>query len=236
MNPGGQAEYMRRRVLRGLRIYFANRRWPRLIMSGVLAFAGGIGFLSSVAMLHARLEKMWLRYPLAVLVGWAAFLGLIRLWAALEARVVIADEEMEALCRTASDPGDGPEHGETFSTLCRHWFDVLSHAAPDGAEGCLIWIVVFGALLLVTLAGIYCVVIGAPVLIAEVFLDAILVTALYKRMAQLDRRWWLTGALERTAAPVLWTVLTLGLAGAAMHQIAPEAKSIGGFIRHIRAP
>ncbi len=237
MKPEAQAEYFRRRVLRGLRIYFANRRWPRLIMSVVLALAGGLGFLSSVAMLAAGLEKMWLRYPLAVLVGWIAFLGLVRLWVAMEGRIFVPDEEIEKLCREGDDPGDVPSQAETTDTLWRHWIDILRNSGPvdADAEGCLVSVALWigGFLLLIAVAGIFVVVAGAPMLLAEIFLDAILVAALYKRMAQLDRRWWLTGALERTVFPVLWTLLTLGIAGAVMQQIAPEAKSIGGFVRHV---
>lgn len=235
MKPEDQAEYFRRRVLRGLRIYFADRRWPRLIMSGVLGLAGGIGFLSSVAMLHAGLEKMWIRYPLAVLVGWGAFLGLVRLWVALEGRLFVPDDEIEKLCGEGHDPGEGPGQAETTGELWTRWFEIVTHPGAPDAEGCLVWIALWigGSLLLIAVAGIYVVLAGAPMLIAEVFLDAILVAALYKRMAQLDRRWWLTGAVERTIFPVFWTMVTLAIAGAVMQQIAPEARSIGGFVRHI---
>lgn len=237
MKAEAQAEYYRRRVLRGLRIYFANQRWPRLVMSGVLALAGGIGFLSAVLMLHAGIERMWLRYPLAVLVAWIAFLGLVRLWVVIEGRLFVPDEEMERLCREGDDPGEMPSHGETTGEFWARWFDILGNWGPPDtdADGCLVSIALWvgGGLLLIVVAGIFVVVAGAPMLIAEIFLDAILVAALYKRMAQLDRRWWLTGAMDRTWFPVLWTMITLGLAGFAIQQIAPEAKSIGGFVRHV---
>jgi ABC-type enterochelin transport system permease subunit len=67
-----------------------------------------------------------------------------------------------------------------------------------------------------------------------VFLDAVLLAALYKRMKQLDRRWWLTGALGRTAMPVILTAVSLAICGAVMQAVAPEAKSIGGFMEHVR--
>jgi hypothetical protein len=207
------------------------------MMSGVLALAGGVGFLSSVLMLQAGLDRMWLRYPCAVFIGWVAFLGLIRLWAAMEQRVFIPDEEIERLCREGDDPGDVPSQAETTDSLWRQWIEAWNHAPSfDGdGDGCLVWFVLWfgGLLLLIAVAGIYVLVAGAPMLLAEVFLDAILVGALYKRMAQLDRRWWLTGALDRTTIPMLWTVVTLALAGTVMQQVAPDAKSIGGFVRHI---
>jgi hypothetical protein len=49
-------------------------------MLGLVVLTGGIGFLTSYALLHAGLRSMALRYPIATLFAYAVFLGLIRLW------------------------------------------------------------------------------------------------------------------------------------------------------------
>jgi len=74
-------------------------------------------------------------------------------------------------------------------------------------------------------------VIGAPLLIAEVFLDAILVAALYKKVRGLAPRWWLASALRTTAAPVLLTAVLLMIGGAIFQAVNPQARSIGDVWR-----
>jgi hypothetical protein len=53
---------------------------PRLVMSLMLASTIGCGFLASIALYRAGLSAPLVRYPLAVLAGWAVFLGLVSVW------------------------------------------------------------------------------------------------------------------------------------------------------------
>ena len=46
----------------------------------LLLLTGGAGFGASVLLLRLGVEAMAVRYPIAVLAGYAAFLGLLRLW------------------------------------------------------------------------------------------------------------------------------------------------------------
>ena len=46
----------------------------------VTTLAGGVAFLSSFGMLHAGVLSMGIRYPLAVLAGYGAFLALLGYW------------------------------------------------------------------------------------------------------------------------------------------------------------
>ena len=59
--------------------WLQKRGSPRLVMSLMLASTIGCGFLSSVAMHGAGVRPLW-RYPLAVLIAWAVFLGLVSIW------------------------------------------------------------------------------------------------------------------------------------------------------------
>lgn len=56
------------------------RASPRRHMSAIIAASGGLGFLASYLLLRGGLTTMALRYPIAVAVGYLAFLGLLRLW------------------------------------------------------------------------------------------------------------------------------------------------------------
>ena len=72
----------------------------------------------------------------------------------------------------------------------------------------------------------------APALIAEVFLDSVLVAAFYNRMKRIEQRWWLGGAISQTWVPVLLTACGLMVVGWALHALAPEANSLGGVWLH----
>lgn len=50
----------------------------------ILLLTGFVGFLSSFLLLQVGLSKMWLRYPLAILSAYIAFLLLLRLWLAIQ--------------------------------------------------------------------------------------------------------------------------------------------------------
>jgi hypothetical protein len=117
------------------------------------------------------------------------------------------------------------------------WLDIGDVFSHD-AEGCLAGIVVIvviaifvGALL--TLAGL----IGqAEILIAELFLDAVLLSAFSKRLRRLKPQWWVAGVLRQTIWPVLLTACTLMAGGFLLQGLAPKATSIGGVWRHYHPP
>lgn len=227
------AEKERAKALRGLRIYFAHRRWPRMTMSVIVAASGGAGFVASFAMLRAGLHSMALRYPLAVLGAWAVFLLLMWAWAQAERRWFLPQDELE---RMLGLPDPGTRDDPSLEPSSRWWdrLDLADIGKFDDAEGCLGGMVVLAllALAVVTVAGVISIVAAAPALIAEVFLDAVLATALYRRIRHVDDRWWLGGAVAQTAGPVAWTALLLAALGLVFASIAPGARSVGGVWLH----
>jgi hypothetical protein len=228
-----EREYQRRRALRALRVYFARKRWPRLMMSAVVLLTGGAGFLASYFLLHAGVERMALRYPLAVLIAWLVFLLLVRVWMELERRCFQPGEDIAALLK-GHDPAEARQRLKDDDWSVLDWFDFTSGFDCGDGEGCAVWLVLvmLGALLFLALGAIFSVVAAAPILIAEVFLDAVLVAALFKRVRGLDQRWWLPGAARQTVLPVLATMLFLTAAGWMMQAAVPHARSIGDVWRH----
>lgn len=67
-------------AVESVRASLVRRTSPRMHMLGLVVVTGGVGFLASYAMLHAGVRSMAVRYPIATCLGYAAFLGLIRLW------------------------------------------------------------------------------------------------------------------------------------------------------------
>lgn len=223
------SERWRSRTRSALQAYFRRRSFPRLTLSVILLITGVCGFLISYLLLHLGMVHMWARYPLAVLLSYALLLALIRLWVEIE--------------RSRFDPAvadieNAEEYGEpNFQSLPpeRSWWSYFDLPADvfTTDEGCLIFIfaMIFFALLgllLTTLA-------AAPALIAEVFLDAFLISALFRRLRVAQKEHWLGAALRKTLASALVVALLLGLGGWILEVMAPGAHSIGKAIEQIRA-
>ncbi|MGV3533612.1 MAG: hypothetical protein ACO1QR_14690 [Chthoniobacteraceae bacterium] len=189
-----------------------------------------------MGLLRAGVEQMWMRYPLALFVAWGGFLGLVRLWVEVERRYFHADEDIAALLQ-GHDPKDTMDRLKESDWSVFDWLDFNSRiASPDDEGGCLFSILLFilGLLVLLFAWAIVTVIAGAPILIAEVFLDAFLVSALYRRMKPLDERWWITSAVQHTLMPVLATAVVLAACGYLLGATAPGARSIGEVVEHFR--
>lgn len=225
-------KFLRRRALNALRIHFAQRRWPRVMMCVMMVATGAVGFGASWVMLHAGVSAMWVRYPVAALLAWGALLVFLRLWAEFERRHFVPDA---SLAGTVEEQEEVKKRSalEDVDSSVLELFNPLELVDVD-AEGCLAGVLVLVvALLLFAIAwGVITIVSAAPILIAEVFLDAVLVSILYRRVRKMEERWWLAGAVRHTVVPVAWTVLSLAVAGFLMQSYAPEAKSVGGVWRH----
>ena len=66
-------------VLR-LRQNLEHHSWPRTQMSLLVSLTGGAGLLASFLLLHAGMDSMALRYPLALAMAYGVFLLLLWLW------------------------------------------------------------------------------------------------------------------------------------------------------------
>lgn len=99
---------------------------------------------------------------------------------------------------------------------------------PDPDEG---WVLVVPFLLLLggLFAALY-VVYVAPVLLAEVLLDVLLVSGLYRRLRKLEPQSWLSTAVRRTWVPVTVVAALVTAAGFTMQRLVPQANSIGDVL------
>lgn len=222
---------------------------PRAAMLLFLSLAGAAGFLASFVALNSGLASMWLRYALAGLVAYLTFLALVGAW--------IARYRRSRRTRSHLDPGDGLDllrsntrgsGPDDFAVggggrsggggASGSWGPARGSSVADAVSGSMDpdagWIVALaaGAMLAGVLAVGYIVYI-APVLFAELAVDAALVSTIYGRLRSSDRP-RPAGLVRWTWLPAMALILTLAAAGWAMQSIAPEAKSIGGFVAALR--
>jgi hypothetical protein len=243
---------------------------PRLTISIILALAGGVAFLTSFAMLAIGLDWMGPRYALASIVGYLAFVGLIRGWITMRRREWTGPEGgdlpnpfdfADADIAAGTARGAGHAAGRAFagghsggggggsswmptpepveqvtSTSAREASSAVKEAGKgwdfsiDFDEGAIFLVLAIVA----ALSGLFCIVYVvyiAPLLLAEIALDAALVSAAYHRLRKEDVEHWTGAVLRRTLVPATLLVLFMFVAGFAAQQYAPEAHSIGGVVR-----
>lgn len=192
---------------------------------------GGCGFLFSYALLQLGIDRMCLRYPVAVALAYLVFFGLLRCWLSCH-----LSKEPFATSSDAADALDAaldwstPLKGHCYGT--QSGIDAGSKATSllDWDEGVLVGIAL--AALCAGLAVCAYVVWTAPALFAEILVDAAVMTGVYKKLERTDASFWVLGAFRRTWIPALLLALFLGTVGMAMEKIAPEAKSIGPVLHH----
>jgi hypothetical protein len=229
------------------------RSSPRVQLALIMAAAGGAGFLASVVMLWTDVEafdRMTIRYPAAALCGYAAFVLLIRLWIAMQRSApdpggdVIGDvlEDSLDLGRLPSAFRDhAPEvRGVSGANVRRGvWDSVFDRSGGksgwDVDVGDSLWLAVAAVCVLGGVSAIVYVVAIAPVLLAEIALDAAVVSVLYRRLRRDETGYWLTTVLTHTWIPAIVLVAFALLTGFALEQLAPDARSIGGVIRSLSA-
>lgn len=223
---------------------------PRVQVSVILILTALTGFLASYLLLRAGVSSMTLRYPAAIVTAYCVFLLLLRLWIWLQKNTL--DVDLSGANFTGNSGagsggvdfqfggggdfaggGAGGSWGESVSSAASSASDGGSSSSIfDGvgfdfdAEELGLVIVAVVALIGGLLASLYIVYI-APLLLAEILVDAVLTTGLYNRVKRIEKTHWLKTAVKRTIVPAVLAVIFFAVAGFAFQQAAPEARSIG---------
>ncbi len=237
--------------------------WPRLQMALILLLTGCAGFLVSFVLLRAGLTQMWLRYPVAILTAYAVFLLLLRVWLSLqrprESRSSVEADVSNVGFDLVNATGSGRGHAApTFGGggdfggggAGGSWAQSLGGSSSGGQsgvlgdldldfgdEGCGVIVAVIALLaaiiggLLITLYVVY----AAPALLAEILVDGLLVSGLYKSLKDVEQRHWLRTAVSKTLLPMLLVLILFILAGYVMQRAVPEAHSVGDIWKRLMA-
>ncbi|MDQ2747909.1 MAG: hypothetical protein M3T96_11690 [Acidobacteriota bacterium] len=222
--------------------------FPRLEISVILLFTALTGFLVSFWLLHAGFSSMTLRYPVCIAVAYGVFLLLLRLWLALhnphskpesnwiDLPISHVDNVLSESGRAAFDFGGGGDFGGAGAG--GSW-DGVSPTIAGGDSSILDGVGLgfdleeIGMIILAVIAVLggllatFYIVWIAPLLLAEILVDGVLITGLYHRVKKIERRHWLQTAVKKTLLPAVLAALFFSIAGFAMHRISPKARSIG---------
>jgi len=223
----------RSQLVQGIRRRIERLGYPRLQMLLIVSITGAVGFLASFGMLAAGVDTMWLRYPSAVLVAYLAFLCLLWLWLRTSAADYVDLPDPGVLPDVANLPSmptfsggggggggagagssfDGPSAGDALPAIDVPAGDAApadlpsvgdAVAAAGDADEFAIPIVIIVLLAAMLLSSIW-IVYTAPALFAELLLDGVLSTTLYRRLRRLESQHWLQTAVGRT----VWVFLGL---------------------------
>lgn len=226
----------RSRAHAALEAYFRDRSFPRIALTLIVTVAGVVGFLISHTLLHHGFEDMWLRYPIAVIGGYLTFLALLRFWVEIErARYDPKEIDLDLSTDLPDQPISAPRKkltGDSGSWL--DWLDV-PEAVFELDEGCAIGcLIVFVIGLITGAAGLLLsTIMAAPELLAEVFLDAVVMSMFYRHLKTAAKEHWLGTAVKRTWRPALLTAAALSILGSGLSVMAPTSHTIGSALKEI---
>lgn len=217
--------------------------YPRLEMAFLVLVTGLAGFIASFALLHAGIQMMVLRYPLAV--GCAFIALLVQLWLWIKLRPDWREDLVDMAGDLASGNGDaapgysggggtfdgGGASGD-FGSPCGDLLSGPVEAAANAEEAAIPLFALLGiaavALSMVLLA--FSLVSTAPFLFAELLVDAAMSATLYRRLRHLPRRHWTQTAVRRTIVPFALSALLLALVGFGMEWAVPGAHTVAQFL------
>ena len=224
-----------------------RRGWPRIVVFLIVSLAGMCGFLVSYALLSAGITSMPLRYGIAGASAYAGFLAFLGLYVAMRRGGDPIDgvDAVDLLSHTDLSFGGGSLPSANFAG--GRSGGAGASAPFDGAppqsssasasvfdlDSDLAWVLVAVLAALAGAVAIGYVVWAAPLLLAEVLVDAAIVSTVSRTINRKDRRDWTATAIRRTWMPAVALILTLVVAGWALQSAAPDARSIGPALRAV---
>lgn len=237
VNRGGEVVRARR--------HLQQRGWPRLQMALIVALTGAAGFLASYLLRLAGIDAMLLRYPMAVLLAYGVFLLLMWVWIRWR-----WDNVLDGLSPDVGGSGASPRGSAMESPwsgaggrsggggASASWNESvpagggdagelpLTGLAEDEAGLPLLAILGLVALVATVLLASVWVVWSAPVLMAELLVDAAIAGGLYRRMQGMQQQGWWRVCVSHTIWPLLGLLLFFAMLGWLAQDLAPGASHL----------
>ena len=241
-------------TIQQLQAHLEKHSWPRLNCMLMVALSTAAAFLTAVLLLGAGVSSMALRYGAAALVGYIAFVLLIRGWVLWKRRQLTSEStfdpgdvvsDLDILLPRSSEgevqppmfvggrSGGGGSSASYGSTGGSSGGGSGSGITFDIDADDLVWLLIALAAAFAGVAAIGYLIYVAPALLAEAILDMLIAGGIYRRLQRHDASHWTSHVFRRTAIPAIVVVLSAALAGYALQRVAPEAQSIGGVWAHL---
>ncbi|TFZ44713.1 hypothetical protein E5C33_13845 [Stenotrophomonas maltophilia] len=231
------------------RQHLQERGWPRLQMALIVALTGAAGFLASHLLRLAGVDAMLLRYPMAVLLAYGVFLLLMWIWIRWRRDVLdglspdVGGGSPSPHGSAAESPWSGVGGRSGGGGASASWNESAPVSAGDGGELPLAGLVedeaglpllaILGIVALVAtvvLASVW-VVWSAPVLMAELLVDAAIAGGLYRRMQGMQEQGWWRVCVSHTMWPLLGLLVFFTVVGWLAGELAPGAVSLAQAFR-----
>lgn len=205
-----------------------RRGLPRLEMGLIVGLTGLAAFATSVAVLRAGVSSMTLRYPIAVLGGYVAFLTLLRLWIWLKRN---KDDDADFDIDTGGS--DSEKESDAGGDVDLNAGDVSSADASglDIAGDELVFVIVLIAAVAGMALAVAFVIYQAPILLAELLVDGAVMAGLYRRVGMWAESVWLESAVKRTWKPLLAILLIAMIVGFCLSALGPGQPTAGAALR-----
>jgi hypothetical protein len=240
-----------------------DRFLVRFHMALIFLATAGATVLASRLLYGGGIDRLTMRYALAVLLAYALFFSLVRLWILYVTRAAPSDPRRGlpdvrprgggGVRETAFRPGGGRFGGGGAGA---HW-DVepdvpvvrslaqvgrpkssagssgASSAALDLDDGAVLFIVL--VLLASVLGGVSIFLVWqTPIILPEAVFEVLLASGLIRSARRDDARGWSRGVLRATLAPFLLVLLAAALAGWAVQRACPSATGLADLL--VRCP
>lgn len=230
-------EFVRQRLLRD--------GFPRLQVSIIILLTGLTGFISSFFLLQLGLSAMAIRYPICIAIAYCFFLLFLgiwlwmrkhNLWPDIDPSIVdISGLNFPAPEKPAQIFGDGGDFAGAGAG--DHWGASVSSGVGESSildnVGFDLDLEEFGLIILAAvaiigglLASLYIIYI-APLLLAEILVDGVLVTGLYRSVRTIEPQSWVKTAVKKTFVSAILAGIFFGIAGFAIQSLEPEARTLG---------
>ena len=232
----------RAQLVERLRRNLEGYGWPRVQLFLIVSLAGFAGFIVSYALLSAGLASMAARYAVAGTSAYVAFLALLGAWLWWKRSDLDLNPLDYVEVPLPRSRGGSAVHGFTGGRSGGGGSSAsFGEGRTSGGSGAswldgdadLGWVVLAVGAALVALFAVFYVVWIAPALLAEVLVDAVIVSAVSHRLARAERRDWTATVVRRTWLPAALTIAMLTVAGYALQRAVPEARSIGPAVETI---
>jgi hypothetical protein len=239
----------RQRALALVRAQLARKGSPYFVLFIVLAATGVAGFWASVVLRWAGLHSMAIRYPLCVAVAYFVFLFLLFLYVWFHRKrrhvsipaggidnvdmavdVVDAGTDLAVAVDATADFVPGTAAAVNSSNKGGGWLGKLGgDGGGDGGgdAGAIIVLLVIVLLVGAAMAAGVVVLVEAPVLLAEVLVDGVVLAGMARRLRKTTPGDWLGSVVRRTLMPALVVAVIFAVGGVILGQLTPTATTMG---------